>query len=208
MTAKAKTVISSVVQIGFLALIALGSFSATAFAAGAVDGTDQSLLDLLKPVYEAFKSGQYVAGCALGVILIVALLKKYAPGKLGRMVHSDAGGALTTFMVSAAGSIAAAAANSAWKWSMLSQATIIAFAAAGGYAMVKKAIIEPLLASKWYQDKAPGWLRAAMSVVLWIFDKPASDATVIAESEKAGADAVTASPSQGVDGVVPPAEKF
>lgn len=194
-----------------LALVAimLVSFTATAFAAGAATNPEDSLLELLRPVYDAFAAGHYVAAGALAVVLAVAALKRYAPGRLGAFLKSDPGGVLATLAVSFAGAVAASTADGqAWAWGIAWRAGGIAFAAAGGYAMIKKLAVEPLLASSWYQTRAPAWFRAAMRVVLWIFDKPAATAEVIREAEAAGEDAVEASPSAGAEGIAGRPEKF
>lgn len=198
-----------VVQLLGLALILLVSFTATAFAAGAATGDEGSLLELLRPVYDAFRAGHHIAAGALALIFVVAVLKRYAPGKLGKFVHSDVGGVLSALLISFAGAIAAATgAGQPWSWSILWTAGGIAFAAAGGYAMIKKLLVEPLLASSWWKNKAPAWLKACAQVVLWIFDKPAAAAEEISKAEKAGQDAVDASPSSGAEGIAGKPEKF
>ncbi len=203
-----KSVLTNVAQLTVIAMIGLASFGATAYAADSVAGAEASILDLLKPVYDAFRSGNYVSAGALAVILVVALLRRYAPGRIGKVMRSNFGGALSTFLVAGAGSLAASAANGIWNWQMLSTAGGIAVTAVGGYTVIKKLVVDQLLASTWYNTKAPAWLKAALRVVLWIFDKPTADADTIAAAEKAGKDAVAAKPSAGADGVVGPSEKF
>lgn len=205
----AKKLLHPVLNLAALAAIMLVSFTATAFAAGAAAGPEESLLELLRPVYEAFASGHYVAAGALAVVLAVAALKRYAPGRAGAFLHSDVGGVTATLVVSFAGAIAAATGGGqAWTWSIAWNAGGIAFAAAGGYAMIKKLIVEPLLASSWYQTRAPAWVKAIAKAVLWIFDKPAAGAEVIREAEAAGADAVKANPSGGANAIAGEPEKF
>lgn len=191
----------SLLTTGALAvLLFLVAFAGTALAADAVaTQTDASWLDMLRPVYDAFRGGHYVASGALAVVLLVALLKRYGgSGKFGSFVSGKIGSTLTVLVASFAGSIAAATASNAWQWSMLETAGTVAAAAAGGYTILKDLIVDPLIASNWYTNKAPAWLKAGMGLVLWIFDKPAATAATIATAEKAGADAVAAKPSQGV----------
>lgn len=208
MTQKMKSQLDNLFQIAALATIALLTFTATAWAAGTATG-DESLLELVRPVIDAFRGGHYVAGGALALVFAIALVRRYAPGKVGKFVHSDAGGVLTALTLSFASTIAAyTSAGQSWKWSMLGTAGGIAFAAAGGYAMIKKLIVEPLLASSWYQNKAPAWMKASLRVVLWIFDKPAAAAETIKEAEAAGEAAVKANPSSGANGVAGEPEKF
>lgn len=185
------------------------SFVATAFAAGAATPDDGSLLDLARPVFDEIMKGHYIAAAAFSLVLAVALFKRYAPGKLGAFAHSDAGGALTTLLMSFGGAVATATMGGAtWHWSMLWMSATVAFAAAGGYTMLKILIVEPLRASAWYKNKAPAWFKAALQVVFWVFDKrePAADAA--ADATKAGDDAVAANPPGGAESVVGKPEEF
>jgi hypothetical protein len=200
--------LTNVTQLSAIAVLGLASFGATAYAADSVAGSETSILDLLKPVYEAFRGGNYIAGAALAVVLTVAMLRRYAPGRIGKFMNSDVGGTLSAFLVAGAGSVAAASPDASWSWSILKTAGSIAVAAAGGYTVIKKLLVDRLTASNWYNTKAPAWLKMALRVVLWVFDKPAANADVIAAAEQAGKDAVVAKPSAGADGVVGPAEKF
>lgn len=201
----ARKLLNPVLALLTMVVIMLVSFTASAYAAGAVTPDEGSLLDLLRPVYDAFRGGHYIAAGALAVVFVVALLKRYAPGKLGAFVHSDPGGVLTTLVISFAGAIAAATGSgAAWHWSMLGTAGMIAFAAAGGYAMIKKLIVDPLRASVWYQSKAPTWLKACLGVVFWIFDRP----TAVEAAEKAGDVAVQVNPSAGAEGIAGKPEQF
>lgn len=203
-----KNTLTNVTQLTAIAGLGLASFGATAYAADSVAGTESSLLDLLKPVYDAFRGGNYVAGAALAVVFSVAALRRYAPGRIAKFMRSDFGATLSTFLVAGAGSIAAASPDGSWSLGMFKTAGGIAVAAAGGYTVIKKLLVDRLVASKWYQDKAPSWLKMGLRVVLWVFDKPAATADTIAAAEQAGKDAVVAAPSNGADGVVGPAEKF
>jgi hypothetical protein len=79
-----------------LTLVGVVSFAATAHAADTMtSSTDSSLLELLKPVYDAFAGGHYAFAVPSLVIAAVALLKRYAgSGKFGAFVHGNAGGSL------------------------------------------------------------------------------------------------------------------
>lgn len=182
-----------------LCLIMLFAFATTAFAAGAVAPDDGSLLDLARPVYDAIMGGHYIAAAAFALVLAVALVRRYAPdkSKVQTFVHSDAGAAVTTLLMAFGGAMATATlGGAAWHWAMLWTSATVAFAAAGSYAIIKKLVIEPLQASAWYA-KAPAWLKAALQVVFWLFDKP--DAVKAAEA--AGDAAVAAKPGQGLAAV-------
>lgn len=188
-------------KIAMFLLVLFFGFTASAMAAGAAAPEDGSLLDLLKPVIDAFKGGHHLEAGMLALVLAVAALKRYAPEKYGisKFVHGDVGGTLLTLVGSFGGAMATTlAAGDSPSWAMSKTALMIAVGAAGGYAMVKKLVVEPLRNSDWYQTKAPSWLKAILSVVMWVFDKP--DPT--AQAERAGNAAVADKPASGVEGVV------
>lgn len=211
----ARSLAREVAALAGLVVIMLLAFTATAHAADAVAsaaGADASLGDLLKPVYQAFHDGHYLAAGALAVIFLVALVKRYAGAisqKFGAFMSGDVGGTIATLVASFAGAVAAASADgSPFAWSTLLNAGKVAAVAAGGYALIKKLVFAPLLASSWYQNKAPAWLKATIGAVSWIFDKPAAADAAIAKSEAAGDAAVKAAPGAGADAIAPPGEKF
>jgi len=184
--------------VSFAILALLGVFTATAFAANAVSPDDQSWLELLKPVYEAFMRGEKLYAGMLALVAAVALTKRYAPEKWGiaKFVHSDPGGALLTLVASFGGAMATAiSAGSLPGWAMAKTAMLIAVGAAGGYSIIKKLLVEPFLRP--WAAKAPAWLRIPLNAVLWIFDRPMP----VAKAEAAGQAAVDANPAGGVEAV-------
>lgn len=177
-----------------------GFFTATALAAGAVSPDDGSLLDLFKPVVDAFRGGQYLYAGMLALVVAVAALKRYAPTKYGisDFVHGDVGGTALTLVASFGGAMATTlGAGDPFSWGIAKTAALIAVGAAGGYAMIKKLVVTPLVNSDWYKNKAPGWLKTILSLALWMFDKP----DPVAAAEKAGDDAVAAKPAEGTKAV-------
>lgn len=187
-----------------LTVLFLIVFAANAFAANQVIPTDEtSYLDLLRPVYDAFQSGHRVAAGALALIAAVALLKRYAgkvSAKLEAFLHTDVGGAATTLVLSFLASVAAADSLS---WGTLSIAGSVGIAAIGGYTIVRKLVVDRIVASAWYAA-APGWVKTVLSLITWIGSKPVA----VAVAEKSGAAAVAAAPSAGADGVAGPATRF
>lgn len=179
-----------------LVLIALASFGATAFAAGQVADPESSLLDLVKPVYDALSGGHYAYAGALLVILLVALTKRYLGDRIA-WFHSDAGGSLLALLASSAAALGSGLASpgAVITLSLLKSALLVGVGAAGGYAMIKNLIVEPLL--KPLAAKAPAWMQPIFAMVFWIFDKPSA----IVTATKAGDTAVAAHPSIGVAGV-------
>jgi hypothetical protein len=185
-----------------MAIAALLAFGAVAFAADQVTPSDGSLLDLLKPVYEAFAGGHYAYAAALLVILLAALAKRYL-GDLWKnssgmgFLHTDLGGTLLALVASMATAMSAALAapgahiTLAMLWSSL----LIGVGAAGGFAVLKNLVFEPVLKplEAWLEKKWP-FLTPVIGVISWIFDKP----NPVTQAEAAGSAAVAANPAPGV----------
>lgn len=197
-----KRYVSQFAAFAALVLVMLMSFTATSWAAGTATGDDFSAIDLLRPIWDAFRGGHQVAAGALAVVALIALAKRYAgklSPKLEAFLHGDAGGTIATFLAATAGSVAAATSGDApWAWSIMWTAGGIGIAAIGGYVALRRLVIDPIKASKWYAN-APAWAKLALGVLFWIADKP----DAIAEAEKAGADAVKANPAPGTDAAGP-----
>lgn len=199
--------VSSLLALAGLVLLFLVSFTANAFAAGAALPTDSTpLLDLLRPVYDAFAGGHNVAAGALALVAMIALLKRYAESiptygtSINKFLHTDAGGAMTTLGLSFFGAIGTATLSGSLSWAIISTAGGIAVVAVGGYTLLKKLVLDRLQDSAWFKTSAPALLKMVVSLI----DPPSP----IVVAEKAGADAVAAAPSKGSTDLVPPATKF
>lgn len=191
------------ITLGFLGVL-LAGFVVSANATSTVSPDDGSLLDLARPIFDEIMKGHYIAAAALGLIFSVALIKRYAPGKFGAFVHSDAGGSLTTLLMSFGGALATATmGGAAWTWGMLPAAGKVAFFAAGGYVLLKKLIVEPLL--KPLSMKTPAWMMPMWGLLFFVFDKKVSEADALAGAKAAGDTAVLANPATGT-GVLPEAK--
>ena len=172
--------------------------SATAFAAGAASPQDGNLVDSAKLIWEAATGHHWWLAASLALVAGVAAFKHYAPGKAGEWARGDKGGPILVLIGAFGGALAtglAASGTDALSLSMAWAALQVAAGAAGGYALIKNLVVDPLLKSKWYQDKAPAWLRAILDIGVWAFTKPAAD--VVKEAEKAGDQAVAAKPAEG-----------
>lgn len=203
MTQKVQSVLARIGAVLGLTMILLISFRAVSFAAGgAMPDDNGSLLEQARPIFDTIMAGHYLAGAAFALALAVALAKRWAPGKAGAFLHTDVGGTLATLVMSffgaAATSLAAYKGFAGFSPAMLVTSAKVAAMAAGGYALIKKLIVEPFRASSWYA-KSPAWVKAGLQLVMWLFDKRAAQAEVIADAEKAGEDAVKANPSGGTD---------
>lgn len=192
----------------FMSLLLIG-FVGTAFAASAIAPDDQSsLLDFIRPAYDAIMAGHYMAGAALALVFALAAFKRYAPGKLHDFAVSDAGGALCALGISFFGAVATATmAGEGWGGLSVDVAIMsgkVAFMAAGGYVLIKKLIVVPLMESNWYQTKAPGWLKSVITIVLWAF----MSKSIEEKTDEVGAEALKDNPSAGANGVVGSPEQF
>jgi hypothetical protein len=189
-------------------IIMVTVFSGTARAAQAAATPDPTMDDLLamgRAVIDAFRGGHSIAAGALAVVLLVGLAKRYGgkvSPKLERFLHGDVGGPAAVFLTAFAGSVAIQA-QGPWKWAILTTGFGVGAAAIGGYVALRKFLIDPILASAWYA-KAPAWIKVPLSLLTFLASKPPA----IATAEKAGEDAVKASPAEGVDSIAGPATKF
>ncbi len=185
--------IKSIKIAALLAVVSLLAFTGTALAAEAATGTDGSWLDALRPLYDAMAGGHYAYAAALTIIVMVALVKRYL-GDKWTWLHSDAGGSAMALTAAAATAAATslAAPGATLTLDVMKSALLVGVGAAGGYAVLKNLIVEPILIP--LQAKAPAWAKPILQMVIWIFDKP----DAIKQAEAAGASAVAAQPAQGV----------
>ncbi len=179
--------------LAFLGVLFAG-FLTSANAAGTMAPEEGNLLELARPIFDAVMAGHYIAAAALALVFSVALVKRYAPGKFGTYVHSDAGGALTTLLMAFGGALATATLGGApWTWAMCWTALGIGVAAMGGYTVIKKLFVVPILRP--LRNKLPTWAQGLLDMVLWMFDRsPAATA----KAEAAGVVAVATAPGAGV----------
>lgn len=186
--------LTTLTTIVLAALCGLLVFAGTALAAGEVTPDDGTLLDLARPVFAQITSGNYLGAAAFTLVLAVALVKRYSgAGNFGRLVHSNVGGLLTTFLMAFFGAIGTATlASASWSWAMLRAAGGVGFIAIGGYTAAK-ILYSSLVEWSWFKTKAPAWLRAVASVLGLVLDKPAA----IKAAQAAGAAAVKAKPAPG-----------
>jgi hypothetical protein len=166
------------------AIVFLLSFGAVAHAAAAVEPVDGSLLDLFRPVYEAFLTGHYMYAGSVSLVFAVALARRY--GKNVAWMHTDAGAAVLALLGSFGAAMAASlAGGSGPTLEMAWRALTIAFGAAGSYAVVKATIIRPYLAH--LANKGPAWVHAPAEWLLWVFQEqlPARDSATSDASQDA-----------------------
>lgn len=188
--------------LGVFVLVFMAVFTATALAADAAAAAtgEAGMLDMLRPVYDAFTSGQYLYAGMLALVLTVALVKRYA-GPHVPFLQGDIGGSLLTLVASFAGALATSLAGGVGvSFAMVKTATMIAVGAAGGYSLIKRLIIDPILRP--LAAKAPAWTQPLFGLVFFIFDRPSP----VAVAEAAGDAAVKANPPTGTEAVSKPTE--
>lgn len=156
------------------------------------------LIDLAKPILSAVMSGQWAAGAALALVLIVALARKYG-AKRFPFLTTDAGGTALTLVGSFGGALATALlAGTVPSLGLAYAALGIAVAASGGYTMIRR-LVAPLLRK--LASKLPGPFQSiatfALDLVLGLFEK--KNPTPAAEA--AGEAAVQANPAPGAEGI-------
>lgn len=176
-----------------LTLIALGSFVATAAAAGAVAPETSHVLDLARSVFDAVMSGSYWYAAALALVLAVAAGSKYG-GKYWKFLGSGPGKAALVLVGSFAGAFATTlAAGASPSAAMAWMAIQVALGAAGGYSLVKSLVL-PLLqkaAARW------PWLKFLAKPLEWITGRDPAE-----EARAAGDAAVAENPPTGIAGIV------
>lgn len=187
-------------SLAVLVFIGIITFGATSFAAGTAAGTadSSSLLDLLKPVFDAFNGGHYAFAAALLVIALVALVKRYFGDKIA-FLHSDAGGSLLALVMAGAtaSATALAAPGAHFTLALLKSSLLVGVGAAGGYSMLKALLVDPILVP--YLSKR-SWGAPVLLVINFIFSHGAAAAQAQATATAAGEAAVTAKPATGVAG--------
>lgn len=184
------------------ALVAVLSFGATAYAAGAAAPTEGSLLDLAKPVFEAVMSGQGWLAAALALVLLVTAARRYGAVRFP-FLGSKLGGVALNLLLSFGGAAATAImAGASASFGLAFTALKVAVAAASGFELVKELIAPMLrgLVDRLHSAKLRAMLHAGLNFALWAFENRGKAA--VAKAEKAGDAAVEAKPAAGAAGVV------
>lgn len=206
MTARARSVLSTLLGIGFLAAVFVAFFAGVSRAASLADGGDSgglgSLIDLGRPVLDALMSGKPGLAAALTLVLLAGVAQRYA-GKHVAFFNGSLGRALIVLVGAFGGAAASALVGGAtWSASLLWHALGIATSAAGGYSLIKALLVEPFLLK--YLDKAPSWLQPILRLALSLFAPP----DPVAKAVAAGKAAVEAKPSKGAAGVTGAAQEI
>jgi hypothetical protein len=193
----------TIIKLGVLALaVALVSFVSlsVAFAAtGVTDPDSAGVFDLLKPIVESVAKGEFALSAALGVIAAMALTKKYLPDRFGgKFVRSDLGGMLSAFIYASAGSVVTALSTGGDVTSSTMRAALyIGMGSIGGFVALHK-LASAFVGTKWWNEKAPAWLRALVSVVLALIGSNAASKQAEKNAKAAGDAAVKEKPATGL----------
>lgn len=196
MTDRTRKLISPIVSAAVLAFVFLIALTGAAWAATVASPDDGNLIDLARPVFEAIVSGKPGVASGLALVFLAAVARRYG-GKRWAFLNTDAGGALLVLVGSFGGFLAAALTGGAsFSLSMVYKVIAMAVSAAGGYSLVKRLIIEPIVRP--LMKRAPAWMQPIFALIMWVFDKP----DPVAEAVAAGDAAVAAKPPTGSAGVV------
>lgn len=143
----------------------VAAFAGVATAQTATVGEDTSLLELARPVLDAMLASNPGLAAALALVLIAALARRYG-ARAWPWLATDAGGALIV-LVGAFGGAAASTLyqGGAWSPTMAWAAFKIAAATGGGYSLVKRLVVDPVL-RPYVIARLPQWIR--VPVELWI----------------------------------------
>lgn len=185
-----------------LLFLALFGFAFTAHAATVVVADDASILDWARPVYEAFAAHQWSLTGALLVVFLAAVVKRYLGDKIA-FLHTNAGGSLLALVMATATAVSAGLVTpgASITLGLLKTALLVGVTAAGGYAVLKNLLVDPVL--KPLVAKLPMWAQTLANLVLFAFDHGTSGTPpAVATAEKAGEAAVEKAPSTGVGGVI------
>lgn len=141
-------------------------FVSTAYAANTI-GLPEDPLFMLAPIIDAFRGGQYWYAGSLALVGIVAALRLWG-AKYTTWFASDQGGAALALLGSFALTLATNLASGITPTlEIVKTALLIAFAASGGYSVIKRLLITPYLIP--FVEKNPKW-RPVLVIVLWVFD--------------------------------------
>lgn len=118
-------------------------------------------------IMSAWTAHHYAYAAALALVLLVALVRRYA-GPRWPWLHTDAGSSVLVLLGSFGASLATALSGGApltlnIAWAALGVATT----AAGGYALLKQLLVTPILC-KW-EASAGSTTKKVLRAVLWVF---------------------------------------
>lgn len=174
-------------------LVALGVFflSFTLSAVASAQVLPEDLSELAKPVLDAIMAGQYAYAVALGLVLLVAVARRYG-SRHWTFLGTGAGAALLALVGGFGGAMATALGVGASLSADLLWKSLGVAASAAGFFSLAKALVVPVLEKA--KARFPKFA-VVFDLVLWIFRKPD-------EAKKAGDAAVAANPGKGAVSIV------
>jgi len=151
------------------------------------------LAELAKPLYQAIAEGQYAAAAALGLVLLVALVRRYGGARYPILSHKLVAPLLVLLASFGAAVASATLAGASLSVGMAYAALKVAVLASGGYALTK-----PYLAK--LGEWVPSWAKPFVAILSAIVSaKSGAKAAAIKKAEKAGDKAIEDSPAKGID---------
>jgi hypothetical protein len=152
-----------------LTFFAVGYLFAAVAHAAALVGTDGSIGDLLRPVYDAIIAGDYAFAIASAIVLLAAVLRRWG-SKVLPWFGTQPGGVAILMIGSFGASLSTAlAAGEPISWDLVYGAFKTAAVAGSLYSWLKRLVIDPL--RPWMETKAPAPLRYVYLAVAWVFDR-------------------------------------
>ena len=168
-------------------LVFLGAFATAAYAStGAAPTIESGLNELADMAYAGFKAGEYGEMSMVLLILTVALLRKFG-SSVWEPLGTRHAARLYLLVAAAAGYMYVNGVELGNLWDAFKVAAMT-----GGAVNIVQWAAEWLVVRSW----VPGWARAALTAVLWIFRPRGADQ--IKAAEKAGENAVEADPPKGL----------
>ena len=173
--------IKSVLQVAVIAAISFVGAS-VAFAQD-----PETIAQLSKPVLDAIMSGNYAAAAALGLVLAVALTRRYGGSRWPVLASAT----VAPFLVML-GSFGASLGTTLLADADLSGAMVIAALKVALYASGSYAMLKPIIAK--LRKIAPPWMSPLFAIVDSIFD---AKAKAVEKATEAGRIAVEKNPGKG-----------
>lgn len=146
------------------------------------------LTELAAPVFTAIVKGNYLYGTALGLVLLVAVIRRFGGAKYPVLASKKAAPYLVLASSFFAAIALALSSGGALSLAMVYGAFKVAIAAAGGYSLFKG-----LLST--VEGKAPAWMSPIFLILN--FAIKSKDNARLTRAKKAGLKAVKEDPSEG-----------
>ncbi len=183
-------------MIGFLTTLFFMTLSF--FGTAVVMAQDENLSELARPVLDAVLSGDYMYAAAAGLVLLVALVRRYGGAAHPFLASKKFAPVLVLIgAVAAALGTAVSAGASLFDVKVLWGAIKVAVAASGSYVFLKAALDPVIARLKAHTPDKLKFIYALLEIVVQSGQK--AQEAAIKKAVKAGDKAVAVQPSLGID---------